>query len=134
MAGWLRSDAERAMFWDQPPADQRHGLGAARFVAQRRPDRLDLIRAALLHDTGKRHARLRILGRVLASLVRLTGRPGRGRIGTYLAHGPLAAGELAAAGAEPAVVEYARDHHGARPDAFPAADWAILEEADRVRR
>ena len=65
-AGYLRSDAERGMFWGQSKADRRHGLAAARSIAEARPDRPDLIRAALLHDVGKRHARLGAAGRVWA--------------------------------------------------------------------
>ena len=134
MEAWLDDDAERRMFWDQPGADQRHGLGAARYVAGLHPARRDLIRAALLHDTGKRHARLGILGRVWASLLRVAGRSGRGRIAAYLGHGPAAAAELEARGAEALVVAYARWHHLERPDAISAEDWAVLEQADRVRR
>jgi hypothetical protein len=134
VAGWLIDATERDMFWDQPAADQRHGLGAARYVARRQPERIDLIRAALLHDTGKRFARLGIVARSWASLLRLAGKSGRGRVAAYLDHGPLAAAELEAAGAEALVVDFARSHHGERPASISVDDWALLDEADRVRR
>ena len=132
--GLLRSTAERAMFWDQPTADQRHGLGAARFVASSPGSRPELIRAALLHDVGKRHARLGIVGRSVASAVRMLGGSGRGRLAMYLDHGPVAAAELEAAGADEVIVAYARYHHEGPPSGFPADDWTLLDQADRVRR
>lgn len=135
-AGWVRSrlrPVEAALFFAQGRADRRHGYRAGRWVAERSGDRPDLVRAALLHDVGKRHARLGVAGRVAASLLALLGRRPGGRMGTYLAHGPLAAAELADLGAEPVVVEYARHHHGDRPTRFDPEDWRLLDEADRAR-
>ena len=40
VAALLRTDAERSMYWDQPRADQRHGLAAARLVGSARPGRI----------------------------------------------------------------------------------------------
>ena len=134
VATLLNSDSERAIFWEQSRADQRHGLGAARHVTSRIADRRDLTRAALLHDVGKRHARLGIVGRIAASLVRVVGRRGSGRIGMYLDHGQRSAMELELAGAESVVVQFARHHHGSRPAGIPESDWAVLVEADGVRR
>ena len=134
VAELLATDDERTMFWDQPTADQRHALGAARFVKVDQPRRRDLVRAALLHDVGKRHARLGVVGRSRASLARMAGSGGSGRIRMYLEHGPVAANELEAAGAEPLVVAYARHHHSPRPREIPPGDWATLDAADRVRR
>ena len=134
VARMLHSDPERHLFWDQPIADQRHGLGAARFVSGRHPQRSELVRAALLHDVGKRHARLGVAGRSMASLVRMAGLGGWGRIHEYIDHGALAADELEAAGAEPLVVAYARHHHLRRPGEVSPHDWATLNAADRVRR
>ncbi len=129
VAGLLRPE-ERRLFWDQPAADQRHGLESARRVLRAAPGRRDLARAALLHDVGKRHARLGPLGRVLASVAALARLPQRGRVAAYLDHGALGAEELAAAGAEPVVVEFARHHHAERPPAFPPEAWALLQRAD----
>ena len=114
--------------------DQRHGLGGARYVVGGHAERRDLARAALLHDVGKRHARLGVVGRVIASLLRLVGQVGTGRIATYLDHGALAATELSDAGTKGIVVEFARAHHDVRPGEISPDDWAILEAADQVRR
>ena len=129
----LASDAERAMFWGQPGADRRHGLAAARAVAEARPGRTDLIRAALLHDAGKRRARLGAAGRVRAEIRSRLGLPPSEREAAYLDHGRLGAEELAAAGAEPLVAAYALRHHGGRPDEISPDDWAVLQAADRAR-
>jgi putative nucleotidyltransferase with HDIG domain len=128
--GWLRED-ERSLFWGQQAADQRHAYEAARSCLAEQPDRPDLVRAALLHDVGKRHARLGVVGRVTASLLRLARMPAPGRLGAYLDHGRLGAEELAAGGAEPIVVRFARHHHEAEPPAGVAPeDWVVLRRAD----
>ncbi len=129
-AAALLRPPERRLFWDQPTADQRHGLEAARRALRDAPGRRDLGRAALLHDVGKRHARLGPVGRSLASAVALAGLPQRGRVAAYLDHGAVGAGELAAAGAERIVVQFARWHHAARPPEFAAGEWALLQRAD----
>ena len=131
-AARLLRPEERALFWRQAAADQRHALECARAVLERAPGRLDLARAAVLHDVGKGTVRLGAGGRVLATGLSLLHLPTPGRLGAYLAHGPRGANELAAAGAEPLVVAYARHHHGARPPAVPAEDWDLLEAADRA--
>lgn len=122
------------MYWDQPRADQRHGLQAARYVLGVRPGRRDLARAALLHDTGKRHARLGVVARSVAGLVRLVGGRGRGRIAAYLEHGAVAGEELAALGVDPLISAYATHHHGRRPASIREDEWQVLAAADRVRR
>ena len=132
VAPYLRSPLERDMFWGQPKADQRHGLEAARVVAAGHPGRDDLIRAALLHDIGKRHARLGPFGRSWAVLRRRIGLEPTSRMAYYLAHGRIGADELAAAGAEPLVVSYTRHHHGGRPEVIGAEDWDVLAAADRA--
>lgn len=132
VAQYLMSPSEQMMFWGQPRADQRHALEAARSVASRLPERLDLIRAALLHDVGKRHARLGWFGRVWAVLRSGIGTVTTSRMAGYLEHGRLGSEELADARAEPLVVAYARHHHGERPDTISPGDWAVLLEADRA--
>lgn len=132
VAAYLRSPMERDMFWGQPRADQRHGLEAARSVAAACPGRDDMIRAALLHDTGKRHARLGPVGRSWAMLGYSIGPAPTPRMVSYLEHGRIGADELATAGAEPLVVAYTRHHHGERPDGICAEDWEVLEAADRA--
>ena len=134
VAGWLDNEVEGALFWDQSSADQRHGYIAAAAVAARLPERRDVIRAALLHDVGKRHARLGVIARSFASLVGLFGGSGRGRVAAYLDHGRRAAPELADAGAEAVVVDYARHHHATRPSTIDQATWDLLQAADRASR
>jgi putative nucleotidyltransferase with HDIG domain len=129
-AAALLRPAETGPFWGQPVADQRHALEAARIVAGLAPGRRDLARAALLHDVGKRHSRLGILGRSLASGLELVHLPSPGRLGRYLDHGPEGAAELEALGAEPIVVAFAGHHHGEPPPGVDPSDWAVLAASD----
>jgi len=118
------------LFWAQPAADQAHGVSAARRAAEAAPGRDDLVRAALLHDVGKRHARLGVIGRSLASTMAILRVPTRGRYAAYLDHGERGAADLEAAGADPLTVAFARHHHGTRPDDIDPVDWALLVRAD----
>ncbi|MCJ7725091.1 MAG: HDIG domain-containing protein [Acidimicrobiia bacterium] len=129
VSGWLR-EGESRLFWRQQEIDQRHALGCADLIASRNPERLDLIRAALLHDVGKRHARLGVIGRVLASVLWLLHLGAPGRLGLFLDHGALGARELASLGAEPIVTAFAAGHHGSCPAGLSEDDWAVLREAD----
>jgi putative nucleotidyltransferase with HDIG domain len=129
-AASLLQDPERDIFWRQPAADQRHGLEAARRVLSVAPGRRDLARAALLHDVGKRHAGLGVIGRSLASGLELLHLPAPGRLDAYLRHGPIGAEELRSAGAEDLVVAFTEHHHGERPADIPEDHWALLLEAD----
>lgn len=128
---WLVSPSEMDGFFSQSGADQRHGYGSALHVLGVAPARTDLVRAALLHDIGKRHARLGTLGRSAASIAIRLGLPLPAGWALYRDHGALSAAELA--GAEPAVVEFARHHHGERPATITPADWQILVRADGAR-
>ncbi|MFP3914673.1 MAG: hypothetical protein ACLFWM_07335 [Actinomycetota bacterium] len=132
VAGWVGPGVLRDAFFTQPVADQRHGYEAARHVLSLRPDRPDLVRAALLHDVGKRHSRLGPLGRVAASLALAARLPLTERLALYRDHGALAAAEMA--GEAVVVVDFARHHHGERPPSIPSQDWEILQGADRARR
>ena len=129
----LDSPAEAELFWGQPAADQRHGLTGARLIAREEPGRRDLMRAALLHDVGKRRAGLGLPGRTWAALADRRGWKKSRRADQYLNHGPAGAGELAAAGAGETVTAYARSHHGCRPPSIPPSDWRALLRADRPR-
>lgn len=130
VAGLLRP-GEVDAFWSQPVADQRHGHDCARYVADR-TDRRDLVRAGLLHDIGKRHARLGPIGRSVATVAAALGFHGHAGFRRYTRHGPEGALELARAGAEPLVVEFTEAHHGARPASITAEEWDLLEQADRA--
>ncbi|MDF1595342.1 MAG: HDIG domain-containing protein [Acidimicrobiia bacterium] len=130
LAAWLASNAEGRLFFFQPVVDQRHAFRAASRMQHLVPDRLDLIRAALLHDVGKRHSGLGIIRRSLASASAKLRLPLGGRHATYFQHGPLGAEELQVLGCEPIVVDFARWHHDERPTSISAEDWRLLETAD----
>lgn len=129
---WL-APGELALFSAQDHADQRHGYECALDVASLLPDRADLVRAAALHDVGKRHAGLGSIGRVFASLAIRSGLPLHGRFAAYAAHGELAARDLAEIGTPQPIIDFARHHHASRPAGFPPADWSVLQDADRAR-
>ena len=128
LADWLEPD-ELRLFLDQSAIDQRHGLESATFVAARSDDR-DLIRAAALHDIGKRHARLGVIGRVIASIAIKLHLPVRGRFATYRDHGPIGSVELERAGSPPIAIHYARHHHESRSPDVTQSVWDLLSAAD----
>jgi len=129
VASLLSHDLAR-LFWAQPVADLAHGVAAARRVAAGTLERDDLVRAALLHDIGKRHSRLGVVGRSLASIMAILRLPVRGRCAAYLGHGDLGGADLEAAGTEPLTVAFARHHHGSRPQGIVQHDWDLLVRAD----
>jgi predicted HD phosphohydrolase len=129
---WLRP-LEMEAFFDQSVADQRHAVSCARFVSSRQPTRKDLIRSALLHDLGKRHARLGPIARSFVTAWSKLGGKTRGRAYLYVQHGETCARELEAVGAEALVSDFARHHHGKRPPSIAEPDWDLLQEADRAR-
>jgi len=131
---WVRQHLDQPslfqLFVAQPDADQRHAYDGAHAVMESHADRSDLATAALLHDVGKRHARLGPVGRSVATLSAGLRIPVGGRLGAYNAHDSVGAEELAAAGAGAAVVEFTRHHHSSRPASIAAKDWAILIDVD----
>lgn len=120
---------EPALFFAQSHADQRHGLETARAVKGSRQS----MRAALLHDAGKRHARLGPVGRVLATILEAIGVPLRGRFAQYAGHGELAWRELSDIEESELILGYVRHHHGERPAGYPAESWSALLDADSAR-
>lgn len=129
---WLGPDSAAAKaYFSQSPADQRHGLSSADYVTRHAPNRPDLVRAALLHDIGKRHAGLGVIERVLASLALRLRIPVQGRWALYRDHGRIAAAELTPE--SELVRRFALHHHGQRPAEIPPADWDILIASDQAR-
>jgi hypothetical protein len=130
LVGALLRPKEAELFWAQPVPDQAHGMATARAVMERRPERPDLARAALLHDVGKRRCGLGVIGRSIASALALAHIPTWGRYTMYLDHGTLGAEDLENAGSDDLTIGFARDHHGEPPDGIDLTDWAFLVEAD----
>lgn len=126
---WLGEERTRMAFFAQPRGDQRHGYRAGVDVARSAPGRPDLVRAALLHDAGKRHARLGVAGRVMASVAIRLRLPLTPRLALYRDHGPLAAAEFS--DQDRVVADFARHHHGVRPESMSEEDWLVLLAADR---
>jgi hypothetical protein len=126
---WLTS-GQQWLFFSQPIPDQRHGYQAA-LIARERGLAATGVTAALVHDIGKRHAGLGLIGRSCASLAIKLGLPLTRRWRLYRDHGVTGSRELEALGAEPLVVEFARHHHGSCPPVIPEETWEILLLADQ---
>lgn len=124
------SDAEARIFFEQSPRDQTHGFEAALVVLASGRESDGIIKSALLHDVGKRSAGLGVVGRVIASLLIKAGLPLTRRMRDYRDHGEIGAVDLADAGSPPIVVDFARNHHGSRPDTVNEEDWGLLQDAD----
>ena len=130
VAGVLRP-TEVPLFWAQSPADRRHGFETMQRAA-RRAGSPEVLRAALLHDVGKSGLRLGPLMRSLATVLDAWGAPLSGRLRAYRTHGARGAALLAAAGAEPLIVDFARRHPDPDPGQHDPADWDLLLESDDV--
>ena len=120
-------------FVNQPDIDQRHGHDAGRVAASRGADP-SVVRAALLHDIGKRHAALGLVGRMLASVAIRLRLPLWKKARIYRDHGAFGSEELRDWGAEALVVDFALNHHGPRPPGFSPSAWKTLVETDKPRR
>lgn len=128
---WLTAETAE-VFFAQADADQRHGYHAAlSVIAAGKGDR-EVIMAALLHDVGKRHARLGIFGRSIASVMILAGLPLGDRMQTYRDHGMVGARELGALGAPSLVIDFAMHHHRSRPATIDPDTWEVLVVADQA--
>jgi hypothetical protein len=125
------SEPSLRLFVAQPAMDQRHALRTATRIPADAPARIDLVRAALLHDIGKTPSDLGVVGRSVASLLAMARLPRTSRMRSYLDHGAIGAGALDAAGETGIVLAFAA-HHG-RPQSPPGVDpvgWEILRRAD----
>ncbi len=129
VAAWL-SPPERALFWDQAAADQRHAYEVALRARARLGSDGVATRAALLHDVGKRHVDMGAVSRTLATVGAAAHLPLPASWRRYRDHESLGAADLEAIGADPLVVAFARrvrpegEADGARWDALVAADDA----------
>lgn len=118
------------IFWEQQHADQRHAIDVARRVAAALPGDDAAVRAALLHDVGKRNSHTGAVSRSIATVFDSMGIPVTSRMSSYRSHGPIGADELASIGCDPLAVAFARHHPGAAPDGVDPTRWAILLDAD----
>jgi hypothetical protein len=126
----LLTEEESRIFFEQSQKDQAHGFDAALVILDSGQSTAGRLRAALLHDVGKRNARLGLLGRVAASIFIKLGLPLTKRFKLYRDHGLVGAADLEAAGSPSLVVECARAHHSSRPSVLSEEDWALLQSAD----
>ncbi|GMQ84623.1 MAG: hypothetical protein BMS9Abin07_0187 [Acidimicrobiia bacterium] len=118
------------LFWGQDAADQRHAFAVASRVAASLPDDDEVYLAALLHDVGKRHARLGAIGRSIATVFDGIGIPLTAAMSRYRDHGSIGAAELSAAGFDGLVVSFAANHPGPPPEGSDDDRWTALLEAD----
>jgi hypothetical protein len=128
VSSWL-TPGQSWLFFSQTKADQRHGYQAAQ-TARAGGLGASAIRAALLHDVGKRHASLGVFGRTFASLAIKGRMPLTRRWRLYRDHGRIGSGELQAVGSDQLVVDFAHHHHGMRPQSIPEDVWEVLQMAD----
>lgn len=128
------AERERILWWRQPVGDQRHSLTAAAYVLQNLPGDRSAVRAALLHDIGKRHCQLGVFGRSMATIIGALGLRRTARVEAYLEHGRLGAAELETLGAEQLVVGFARHHSEGMPSGADETVWNVLFAADRATK
>jgi hypothetical protein len=128
---WLTPETAQ-LFFAQDHPDQRHGYHAALSVVASGVHDRDVIMAALLHDVGKRHARLGIVGRSVASILILGRLPLSTRMEAYRNHGLVAAHELGELSVPSLVIDFALHHHRQRPPTIAPDVWDILVEADQA--
>jgi hypothetical protein len=119
-----------ALFWSQQYQDQRHAVQVAMRVAGLLPDDEPAVRAALLHDVGKRHSRLGATGRAMATVLDGLRLPMTARMRSYRAHGPVGADDLEVAGCGELEIAFARHHPDPAPELINEEQWSALLEAD----
>ena len=129
---------QRDLFREMSPIDQRHCLDVFNTLLRQGHSDPDLLRAALLHDIGKREIRLwhRVAGVLLEAfwptlLEKLAiNRPQSWLYGFYIYrhHADLSAELAERRGCSPSVVELTRGHHTPLDNERAKA----LREADRL--
>lgn len=137
-ANRLLSPGERALFARMAPTDQRHGLAVLRALRNGGLEDESLLKAALLHDAGKSAARVSVVHRTLAVLLKaLLGRLPRAMMKATGWRSPFYALEHhAAVGASMLRDTGSSDRtarlvelHEASPEAVPAGsadyDWLV---------
>ncbi len=130
VAGWLSPDLAH-VFFAQSDADQRHGYHAALVVVSQGFTDSDVVVAALMHDVGKRHADLGVIGRSVASVLIRLRLPLSRRMVSYRDHGLAAARELSSLNAPTLAIEFAEHHHASRPPTIDRAAWEVLQLSDQ---
>lgn len=130
VASWLTPELAD-IFFEQQAADQRHGYHAAASLIEAGHEEREVVVTALMHDVGKRHSRLGVVGRTVASLLILFGLPLTERMAIYRDHGLVAARELAGRGAPSLAIDFAMHHHGERPQTIDTILWDALQAADQ---
>ena len=126
----LLSPASAGLFWAQQSQDQRHAFDVMRTTLRLVPGDRVAAKTALLHDVGKRHARIGALGRSLATMAELAHIPLRGRWAVYRSHSDLGAADLESVGEDEFVVEFTRLHPGPAPAGVLAERWDAVARAD----
>lgn len=127
---WLTPELA-TLFFAQTTPDQRHAYHAALTVVASGTTDEGVIVAALMHDVGKRHARLGVIGRSVASVLIGLGLPLGERMTAYRDHPIAGARELAAVGAPGLAIDFALHHQGERPATIDPGTWELLMAADQ---
>ena len=118
------------LFWSQNPPDQRHAIDVARRVHAALPDDSQAVEAALLHDIGKRKARIGAASRSVATVLDAVGMPMTTRMHLYRDHGWRGAMELEEVGCGEFAISFARHHPGPMPPGTDPTRWQVLIDAD----
>ncbi|MEO8694363.1 MAG: HD domain-containing protein [Acidimicrobiales bacterium] len=129
------SSEEHALWQRMSGPDRRHSAQVARAVQHTLGDAAptEVLAAALLHDVGKIHSRLRTFGRVVATLtIKTAGRDEvaswvhvgglHRRIALYQNHPDIGGDDLELAGSHPLTTAWTREHHR------NAEEWSIPHE------
>jgi hypothetical protein len=135
---WVQSvlsPAEYALWQRMSGPDRRHSAHVARDVQRTIGESAptEVLAAALLHDVGKIHCRLRTFGRVVATLtIKTAGRDEvaswtqvgglHRRIALYQNHPAIGGDELELAGSDPLTIAWTREHHR------DSSEWSVPRE------